>query len=218
MTLPDATASAALSADVVKPVFFAWLDIAGDPVRANTSGVDVTVFGSGDPDLDGYEFFGIGADLIDVSPVRYAAGGSETVEIKLSGIPGLDTDILSTIADPATWRLREARLWRIIRNANNVQQGGFHSYYTGRIVQIVHSSSGGGQILTAQIESYLATLTSASNRTYLEQSRYDPGDQSARAAIAIANGNNKATGAQTWGFPYGGLGSADVINQFVQQR
>jgi hypothetical protein len=120
----------------------------GDPVRANTSGMDLTVSGSGDADLDGNEFVGISADLVEVSPVRYGTGGSETVEIKLSGIPGLDNDLLSTIADPTNWRLRTARLWRIIRDANNVQQGGFHSFYTGRIVQIVHSSQNGGQVLT----------------------------------------------------------------------
>ncbi len=205
MSVLDPAASAALSADVIKPVFFAWLDILGDPVRANTSGMDLTVSGSGDADLDGNEFFGINADLVEVSPVRYGTGGSETVEIKLSGIPGLDNDLLSTIADPANWRLRTARLWRIIRDANNVQQGGFHSYYTGRMVQIVHSSQNGGQVLTCMIESYLAALTSASNRTYLDQERYDAGDLSARAAIAIANGSNKLRspwdGITT---PYGG--------------
>ena len=33
MSLPDATHAAALSEPVIKPVWFAWLDIAGDPVE-----------------------------------------------------------------------------------------------------------------------------------------------------------------------------------------
>ena len=217
MSVLDPTASAALSADIIRPVFFVWLDIVGDPLRANTSGADITVSGSGDPELDGHEFFGINADFVDVSPVKYGANGSETVEVKLSGIPGLDNDLLSIVADQQNWRLRSARLWRIIRNADNVQQGGFHSYYTGRIVQIAHSSSGGGQVLTAQIEGYLAALSAASNRTYLEQERYDPGDLSARAAIAIANGNYGGGSSGGYQVP-NGTGITEPRNPWEQWR
>jgi hypothetical protein len=70
------------------------------------------------------------------------------------------------------------------------------------------------------IESYLAALTSASNRTYLDQERYDAGDLSARAAIAIANGSNKLRspwdGITT---PYGGAPGIpfDFSNQFNLQ-
>lgn len=189
MSVLDPVASAALSADVIKPVFFVWLDIVGDPVRANTSGMNLTITGSGDTELDGFEFSGISADLVDVSPVRFGAGGSDPVQVKLSGIPGADNDLLAIVADPANWRGRVARMWRMIRNAANVQQGGLHAYYTGRISQITHSSENGGQILSCTIESYLAAFSAASNRTYLDQERYDAGDLSARAAIAIANGN-----------------------------
>jgi hypothetical protein len=213
VSLPDPTASAALSADVIRPVYFVWLDIVGDPLRSNTSGADIMVSGSGDPDLDGYEFFGINGDIVDVSSVRYGQGGSETVQIKISGLPGLDNDLLAIVADPTNWRGREARLWRVIRNAANVQQGGFHSYYTGRIVQMTHSSEGGGQVLTCSIESYLAAFSSASNRTYLDQERYDAGDLSARAAIAIANGNygGSSSAGSLSGLPIGAKRDSDNI-------
>lgn len=189
MSLPDSTHAAALSASVIKPVFFIWLDIQGDPVRANTSGRDVTPSGTGDPDLDGQTFIGIGADVLEVSPVKFKEGGSESVAVRLSGIPGLDDDTLATIETTTNWRGREARLWRTVRNAANVQQGGFHAYYTGRMTGLAHSGSVSGQSLTLTIESYLAVLSEASNRTYLDQERFDPGDLSAKAAIAIANGN-----------------------------
>lgn len=195
MSLPDTTHAAALDADIIKPVFFAWLDIDTDPVRANTSGADITPTGTGDTDLDGFEFIGITGDLVDVSPVRYKEGGSESVTAQLSGLAGLDDDVLALIEDPANWRGREARLWKIVRDAENVQQGGFHAYYTGRMTALRHSGSSTGQMLTVTIESYLATFSEASNRTYLDQERYDSGDLSAQAAIAIANGNY--TGAPT---------------------
>lgn len=196
MSLPDATHAAALDADVIKPVFFAWLDIDGDPVRANTAGKNITPSGTGDADLDGFEFLGISGDLVTISPVRFKPGGSDTVTAELSGIPGIDDDTLSILADRSNWQGRDARLWRIVRNAANVQQGGYHAYYTGKMVGLTHGGSPAeGLRLAVTIEGYLSVFSEASNRTYLDQSRYDSGDESARAAIAIANGNY--TGALT---------------------
>jgi hypothetical protein len=189
VSLPDSTHVAALGAEVIKPVWFVYLDIDGDPVRANTSGANITPSGTGDPDLDGHEFLGISAAFVDITPVKQAGGGSDTVTAQLSGIPGLDDDMLATIEDPANWRARDARLWRIVRNEANVQQGGFHNYYTGKMVALSHGGSIEGQTLRMTIESYLAVFSEASGRSYLDQERFDPGDLSARAAIAIANGN-----------------------------
>jgi hypothetical protein len=209
MSLPDATHAAALDAEVVKPVWFAWLDFVGDPVRANTSGANITPSGTGDPDLDGDEFFGITARLVTVSPVRVKEGGSDAVTAELSGIRGLDATDLALLNNPANWRGRDARLWRVIRNAANVQQGGFHPYYTGKIVALSHSGDSEGQIIRVTIESYLAVFASASNRTYLNQEEYDPGDLSARAAIAIANGNYGGAVAGAGGSGGAGGGGGD---------
>ncbi|UAB76950.1 hypothetical protein INR77_08825 [Erythrobacter sp. SCSIO 43205] len=206
MSLPDATHSAALDAEVINPVWFAWLDIVGDPVRANTSGVNVTPTGTGDDDLDGLEFLGISARFVDVSPVKVKEGGSETVTARLSGIQGLDDDDLALLSNPANWRGRDARLWRIIRDENDTQQGGFHSYYTGKMVALTHGGDSEGQTIRVAIESYLSVFSEASNRTYLDQSKYDPGDESARASIAIANGNYG--GARTSGSASGGVGGS----------
>jgi len=189
VSLPDSTQIAALDAEVIKPVFFAWLDIDTDPIRANTSGKNVTPIGTGDSDLDGHEFFGISGQFVDISPVSFKQGGSDSVTATLSGIPGLDDDTLALIEDPANWRGRDARLWRIVRDASNVQQGGFHAYYTGKMTSLTHSGSAESELLTVTIEGYLSVFSAPSNNTYLSQSRYDSGDLSAQAAIAIANGD-----------------------------
>lgn len=190
MSLPDATHAAALDEPVIRPVFFAWLDIDGDPVRANTSGKNITPAATGDPDLDGFSFLGISGRFVNISPVRFKPGGSESVTAELSGIPGLDDDTIALLDDRTNWQGRDARLWRIVRNAANVQQGGFHAYYTGAMTALTHGGSpADGLKLTVTIEGYLSAFSEASNRTYLDQARYDPGDESARAAIAIANGN-----------------------------
>lgn len=195
MSLPDATAIAALQAEVIKPVFFAFLDINGGQVRCNTSGADVTPSGTGEADLDSKLFTGISGAFIDIGEVAYRQGGSESVTATLSGIPELDAVSIALLANPANWRGRDARLWRVIRNAANVQQGGFHAYYTGRMTGLEHSADENGQTITVTIESYLAVFSEASNRTYLSQDQFDSGDLSARAAVAIANGNY--TGAVT---------------------
>lgn len=209
MSLPDGTAIAALSDEVIKPVFYAFLDIDGGQVRCNTSGADVTPTGTGDADLDTHAFTGISGAFIDIGEVAYRAGGSESVTATLSGIPSVDDATLALLADPAKWRGREARLWRVIRNASNVQQGGYHAYYTGRMTALSHSGDDSGQTIAVTIESYLAVFSEASNRSYLGQDRYDAGDLSAQAAIAIANGNY--TGAVTpsaYGGQIGGVGGA----------
>lgn len=190
MSLPDVAATNALYEPVIKPVFFVFLDINGGQVRCNTSGADVTPSGTGDEDLDGHTFIGISGTLVDVSPVRYAAGGSESVTATISGIPEVDAETIALMDNTANWRGRDARIWRVIRNAQNEQQGGYHNYYTGKMTNFGDAGDpDAGQSLRVTIESYLAVLSQASNRTYMDQERFDPDDLSAKAAIAIANGN-----------------------------
>lgn len=188
MSLPDPTAAAALGDAVIKPVFFAWLDIDGDPVWANSAGKNITPTGTGDPDLDDIEYLGISHQFADVSAVRVSRGGSQSVTARLSGLQAVDGDLLAAIGDKTKWQGRVARLWRVIRDAANVQQGGFQPYYTGYMTALNIGGDDGDQFISVTVETYLAAFSAASNRTYLEQERYDAGDLSARAAIAIANG------------------------------
>lgn len=190
MSRPDATASAALDAQVIRPVFFCYLDVLGDPLRANTSGRSFLISGTGDLDLDGFTFDGLDPTFVDVGPVRHKEGGSDTVTAKLSGLVNLDTDLLNVIGDKANWQGRVGRLWRTIRNADGAQQGGFQHYYTGWMTALSIGGSPEAQTINLTIESYLAAYTAASNRGYLDQASYDPGDQSALASIAIANGTS----------------------------
>lgn len=191
MSLPDATAAAAMDADVVKPVWFVFCDFVGDPVRANSSGTNLTVAGSGLPDFDG-TYIGVDARLVSVSPIKVAPGGTDTVTVRLSGIRGLDDADRQMLADPANWQGRVVRMWRMIRNADNVQQGGIQHYYTGYMMGLSHLGNAGGLTIELTIESYLAAFSQASHRTYLDQEQFDEQDLSARAALAIANGNTSS--------------------------
>lgn len=217
MSVPDPTAGATLSDDIIRPIFFVYMDFDGDPIRFNSSGMDLTPMGTGDPDLDGILFSGIGHKFIDISPIRVAQGGSDTVSAQLSGLPGIDSDTLNLLGDPARWQGREARLWRVIRDADNVQQGGFQHYYTGYMTSCAIAGTQEEQRITVAIETYLAAFSDAPNTTYLSQEEYDSGDLSARAALLIANGNSSTSGTGSY-VGAGGGGRIEPRNGNVKLR
>ena len=191
MSRPDSTAAAAIDGAVIRPVFFAYLDILGDPLRANTSGASLAFSAgmTGDSDLDGYTYDGINPQVVDIGPIRQKDGGSDTITCKLSGLASLDAALLAVIGDPTNWRGRAARLWRIIRDASGTQQGAIQHLHTGYMTSLLISGApGGSQTINLSIQSYLAAFSGASGRTYLDQALFDPGDLSAQASIALANG------------------------------
>ncbi len=196
MSRPDAASSAALDGDIIRPGFFAYLDILGDQVRFNTIGYDVTISGTGFPEMDGYPFIGTNGRLIDIGSVNVGSGGSDSLKVTVSGLRDIDNATLNTIGNAGNWQGRPAMLWRIIRDENGAQQGAIQHYYTGYMTSLTIAGEPANQTIDLTIESYLATFSQASNRTYLDQELFDPGDLSARAAIAIANGNssNSLTG------------------------
>ncbi len=189
MSRPDATAAAALSAQVIRPVFLIYMDFVGDPLRACTAGKAMTFAGLADADLNA-TFDGIDPSVIDIGPVRMKDGGSEAVKAVLSGIVGLDEDLLGIVGDRTKWQGRTARLWRMIRDASGTQQGAIQHYYTGYMVDLGIAAEADSQTIEVTVESYLAAYSEASNRSYLDQASFDAGDLSAQAAIAIANGTS----------------------------
>lgn len=209
MSLPDAAAAAAMDGDVVRPIWFVYLDIVGDQVRANSSGVDITIAGSGQPDLDG-DYIGVDPKLVAVSTVKSQPGGGDSRWMRLSGIRGLDDDTRARLADPANWQGRLVRRWRLIRDANNVQQGGIQHFDTGYMMGLTHIGSASSLTLELTYESYLAAFGRASGRTYLDQEAFDELDLSARAALAIANGNmSSSVTSGAGGAGGGGIASSD---------
>jgi hypothetical protein len=201
MSRPDAAASAALDQYVIRPGFFVFLDILGDPVRFNTLGINLTMVGTGYSEMDGFDFLGTNGKLVDIGSLKVRAGGSDSLTTSLSGLRDIDNETLNIIGDPGNWQGRTAMLWRMIRNEAGAQVGAIQHYYTGYMTALNIAGDPGGQRIELTIESYLATFSQASNRSYLDQELFDPGDLSARAAIAIANGvsgspltNNTATG------------------------
>jgi hypothetical protein len=177
------------SGDTTKPIFLIFLDVDGDPIRACTSGYPVAVPTVDDPDLSGQTFYAT-AGVLTVGEIRQSESGSDTLSIELSGLLLPDADLLAAIGDRSLWQGRLCRVWVIIRNEARVQQGVIVQFYTGYMSSAGIDPSSGKQRIMLESEGYRALLNAASNRSYLDQKRYDAADTSAGATIGAANGAN----------------------------
>jgi hypothetical protein len=207
----DAPAIAVLDQDVIKPRWFAWIDILGDEIAATTGPVDRTFSGTGDSDLDGRTFSAWHPELVEVSEVRHQEGGAATVTASLSGMILPNAELLAVIADPINWRGRPARFWQQIHDRTGVAAGAVVPYHGGFISSLEISGSPEQQTIDLTIENFIASMSRASGRTYLSQKEFDPDDDSAAAAIAIANGNKNfggSVGSASGGSFGGGDGGA----------
>lgn len=215
MSRPDAIAGAALGEEIIRPVYFGFLDFPNEPVRANTSGKTLTVTGSGDADLDGFTFDGLSGDLVSVSPLRNSEGGSDTVQVQLSAAIDLDNDMLNEIGDRSNWQGRLFRLWCMVRDKDGVQQGAIIELYTGYMIDLSIAATPGNQILTVEVEGYIDAFAPASNRSYLDQADFDAGDLSAQAALGSANGTSGNTIVNNTGSGGSGDGPDSPTNTFA---
>ena len=222
----DATTQAALEGTILNWRMLIYADVDGDVLRATSGLYNKTVVGSGDSELDGvYESYD--HNLIEVSAVRHNETGSDTVAVTLGGllinlayiqerdesliydrfgalVQQRINDFLNIIGDRTRWQGRAARLWFYCVDENENQVGSIIPYYTGYMNDVTITGSPETQKVTLTIENYLATLAGAQNKTYLMQSMFDPGDLSANASIAAANGIGMGSGYTGGGGAGGG--------------
>lgn len=206
----DATTQTALEAPILQWRMLIYADFQGDELRATSGIYDKAITGTGDPELDG-EYQSIDHNIIEVSPVQHNESGSDTVTVSLNGILAAtefvqdrfdvvvqdrDDDLirirgsslLNILGDINRWQGRTARLWFYIVDENENQVGSIIPYYTGYMDDITIAGAPSSQRIILSIENYIVTLAGASNKNYLSQSEFDPGDNSAAATISAANG------------------------------
>lgn len=190
MTGPNATAIGAMAGEVVRERYLAFIDIKGDPKRVTTLPYSIRFEPgqTGDADLDGFVFSAIDPTFVSISEINRKEGGTDTVTVALSGLPGVDDDDMNLIGDKANWQGRPFRLWECRVDDNLQITGNIWTAHTGYMTVPKIVGDGSSQIIQLQTESYLRFLTSSSGRTYLGQADFDPDDLSAAATIACANG------------------------------
>lgn len=191
---PDVTAQDALAATVRRPVTFAFLDFANEPMRVTNAPYNFTFSGTGDEDLDGHVFYAVDSRVVTVGPIKAREGGSDTLTLTLSGLAGVDDEIMTEIGNRSNFAGRDCRLWRAMLDPQDLTRlGSIWSYFTGYMSVPRITGDRKSQTIALDVETYLAFFGQASNRTYLDQKAYDPGDRSADLAIAVANGANRRT-------------------------
>lgn len=187
----DATTQAALEEPILHWRVLCYADFVGDVLRATTGIYNKTITGSGDSELDGtYE--PLPDSLVNIGAVAHNESGSDTVTISLSGLVVNNNDFLNLVGDRANWQGRAARLWFYCVDEDENQVGSIIPYYTGYMNDFMIDGSPDLQTASITIENYLVTLSGARNKTYMMQERFDPGDLSAAATVAAANGVTSA--------------------------
>lgn len=192
MTTPDPLTLQALGGSIVRPPFMAYLDFLGDPLRATTWETSIEMTDTGDPDIDGHLFSAIDPTFASVSAVKRQTGGSDTVTATLSGIVGPNSDLLDLLGDETKWKGRDARFWFMVLDDEHRRIGAVVPYYTGRMIDFAISGKSTSQQVTVTIETYLAVMSGASNRSYLDQRLYDVNDNSGPLTTTVANGARAA--------------------------
>jgi len=195
----------ALEEPVIRPAWFIYCDFLGDPLRVTTAGYEVEFGEEDDPDVSEQTFSAIDPTVIDVGPVVHRSGGSETVTVTLSGLLGVDQDVLEAMSSPANYQGRVLRLWMGVRDADGEFAGAVAAYYTGYMMAPEFLPSPEMQTIRLTVENYTALLTAPSNRSWLGQSAFDPDDISAAATLGAANGARTGPGAGV------GAGAGDLI-------
>jgi len=186
---PDAAGAAALAERLRHPVTFCFLDIQGEPVRVTNAPYSFSFTGMGDEDLDGFTFDAVDPRVVSIGTVKAKEGGSDTLTLQLSGLPGVDADLLEQIGTRSNWQGRDARLWKALLDPKDPTRIlSIWAYFTGYMSVPGISGDRSSQTISLECETYLAFFSQASNRTYLDQANFDPGDRSAELSIAIANG------------------------------
>lgn len=137
--------------------------------------------------------------------------GRSAIEGATLTIPG------AVFGKPAAQRRlgRVFRLWQMRFDADLQLIGNIWPFHTGYMTVPKITGDRTQQFIQLDTESYLAFLTGPSNRSYLDQGDFDPGDLSAAASIACANGTSAAgTAAAAGNGAYAGItrmgGSMDL--------
>lgn len=208
----DSTALTQVESGQFAPAYFIWFDVLGDPIRITTFGQDVTFASTGDADLDGNLFHSFDHRAISVGDVSNTDNGSDTLTVTLSNIASIDSTLMAEIANTANWRGRTVRLWmQVYDPTGSTAKGAVVPYYTGYASSVKIMPAPDSQTIVLDVENYISLFSSASNRSYLNQSDYDAADVSAAATLAAANmGHGVSTAGTSTGLPGGSVGPGGV--------
>lgn len=180
MPLVDATLTATPNSAILFFADFVDLPLRGAyalcPIHVPTGLTD------SDSDCAGFTFDVIDSKVLQVGAVSHDDGGNDTLGFTLQADPA-DTALMSAIENPALYAGRRVRVWLAIYNPATVTSGGatvteLRPLYRGYMTQPSQEADASSYTITMEAENYLALLSGAQNRTYVQSTLYDAGDLS----------------------------------------
>ena len=174
-----ALSDASLSADSVDVAILFFADFVDEPIRGAYAPCPLTVpngLTDADPDCEGFTFETVSSDVLSIGPVEHGDGGSDTLGFTLLA-DAASPELLTAIENPALYVGRVVRIWLVLHDAaGTVLQ--IRPRYRGYMTQPAQEADEGQFIIRMEAENYLALLSAPQGRTYVQSTRYDPGDLS----------------------------------------
>ncbi len=185
----DSATAAAVGNPIIPLAAIVRLYIVGDPLLAWT-GLGDLVFGAGatgDPELDGATFKGIGS-IIELAGISEGVGGTDGLAITLPGVDLNNLAMKQVIRDRNLWQFQRGLVWLMLINPDTgAITGKPFRVRTGRIDSMPYRQQNGEGSITAVIEGQQAYGTEALNSRYSEQPDININDTSQKWVWNLAN-------------------------------
>lgn len=171
------------------PVWFVYLDIEGDPVRAWTATWNMTFGASetGDPLLDGFEFLATGG-LGEIGNIADGLTGGGPVTLRLPAVDPAETAFNEIVANARSWQWRRAVIWR---SYIDLETGQLlyppRRVRSGRMDNLKAVDAEDDAYISVDVESHAAHAQVALESRYAEQREIDATDISQKWVHDLAN-------------------------------
>lgn len=190
----DANWQAALAGQGIRTGYLARLEFATETLFITTLEAALAVSGTGDAQLDGNTFYPLTHGvMVGVGDQSYSYEGSGALTLTLAIPSSPPAAIVNAAIYPDEYLGRNAYLWRVLMHqppsVSTAAVWGFRRIRAGAMDQVQVNNDGKQHTFALTIESHAATISAATNSTYLDQPRFDANDHSQDFAVNIANGS-----------------------------
>lgn len=198
-----------LAAAGITTVILARLDLASGPVGLWTGSDEISITGSGDTSLDGMTFSSMAHGVtVEISDNTFSYSGSDALTMTVAVPASPSAEMAALEAFPSEYQGRDATFWRglLIKNPLTplaAPQWVFKRVRSGAMDKIEIRNDGSSHTISLTIESHSASISLATNATYMDQTKFDPNDRSQVFVPGLANGGMAPTnGSATSGYSY----------------
>jgi len=182
----------AVSGTSITTALCARLDFRSETVCVWTGAHTIQPTGSGDSLLDGLTFEPLANGVVvNIGDNKFSYVGPDELNITLAVPAAPSIAMAAAEVYPNEYQTRPATIWRaiLIRPADPLAEAiwMFRRVRTGAMDKLEISNDGTNHTFSLTIESHAASISQASNSTYLDQPKFDPDDISQRWAPYIAS-------------------------------